>query len=121
MSFFQTIARSVFKAADRLTDSWSTLTLVNHFLKGYGTMTEIKIDAANKSIAAEVMLLGESTPIVVNVGSYRLTPLPDGTATMVVEGVTVSRPWMQKVAEQVVVGKVMVVPKEVAGWLGIVL
>jgi hypothetical protein len=108
--------------ADRLTHSRTTRWAVNHFaLKRYGTMTQLRIDSKARSIDMELELQGESSPIHVHIDQYDFERLPSGDGTLVVRGITVSRPWMQELAKNLVESKPQHIPEKLAGYLAMVL
>jgi hypothetical protein len=110
--------------ADRLTHSYTTRWAINHFaLKRYGTMTQLRIDAKARSIDMELELLGESSPIHVHIDRYTFERPEDGDggATLTVNGITVSRPWMQQLAKTLVDNKPHAIPADLAGYLAMVL
>jgi len=110
------------KAADRLTHSWTTRIAINTlFLHRYGTMTQLKIDPAAKSIDLELELLGETSPIHVHIQRYTFEKLPPGNAMLVVSGITVSRPWMHELAKNLLESKPHAISAGLAGYLSMVL
>jgi hypothetical protein len=118
MAFFGKLV----KFADRLTNSASTRIGINQtILKRYGTMTHLKIDPATKSIDLDVELLGETSPIHVHIDRYIYEPLPTSDARITLEGITVSRAWMQELAKNFAENQPILIPPELARYLGMVL
>jgi hypothetical protein len=110
------------RAADRVTNSWSTRAAINHmFLKGIGTMTQLKIDAKAKTLEAELSLEGEVEPIKIFVGRYEIEKLADGAAMITLSEVKVSRGWMQELVKRLVEGKPQRVGADYAGYLGMLM
>ena len=92
---------------------------INFFKLGrYGTMTELKIDSKAKTLDATVMLKGESSPI-----SIRATyDIADGPApTISVTQVSVSREWMNVLANDFLINKAFAPPASIAKILRLVL
>ncbi|HVS73334.1 MAG TPA: hypothetical protein VHQ47_18910 [Phycisphaerae bacterium] len=87
----------------------------NHFMKRYGHMTSLKIDSAARTIDAELMLKGETGPILISLANYSLEE-----GTFRAQAVRINREWMQLVAEDVL-AKGVAVPGDLGKWLGMVL
>ncbi|MGN6369376.1 MAG: hypothetical protein ACTHN5_14050, partial [Phycisphaerae bacterium] len=79
------------------------------------------IDPKTRSIDLELELLGETSPIHVHIDSYTFQKLPEGNAIFTAVGVTVSRPWMQELARNLVESKPHPIPAHLAGYLAMVL
>ena len=83
----------------------------------YGKLTDLRIRSREKTIAAELLLEGEETPVLVRIERYRIVG-NSGEYSIVVEGVTASRGWLQNLLEDLLVGKPMPVPSIVLLALG---
>jgi hypothetical protein len=97
----------------------------------YGTMPQLHVDLTEKHVEGRVMLKGEASPIEfamdyelgTGVSGVRL----EGGAregqggemgpVVTLSNVKLSRAWMQQLAEELVVGKPLAVPPELAVWL----
>lgn len=83
----------------------------------YGKLTDLRIRSRDRTISAEVLLEGEEVPVTILIELYRI----DGTSgahTLTVEKLTASRPWLQNLLEDFVLGKPMAVPSIVLLALG---
>ena len=83
----------------------------------YGKLTDLRIRSREKTIAAELLLEGEETPVMILVGRYRIIGKP-GEHAVVVEEVTASRAWLQNLLQDLLVEKPLPVPPIVLLALG---
>lgn len=83
----------------------------------YGIMTELKIDNTNKTISAVLMLDGETQPIVVQVAKYDLA----ASGELRFSGVSVSRAWMDLLAQEYLANKPFQIPPDKAKLLAMIL
>lgn len=86
-------------------------------LDRYGKLTDLRIRSREKSISAELILEGEEIPVGIEVERYRVTGTV-GEYAVVVESVTASRPWLQNLLEDLLLGKPQPVPAIVLIALG---
>ena len=122
MGIFKSIAAAAVKTLDHVTHSATTRWAINHFvMKRYGTMTQLHIDPKAKSIDLELELLGETSPIHIHIERYGFEKLPEGNAVFTAVGVTVSRPWMQELANNLLESKPHPIPAHLASYLAMVL
>lgn len=101
---------------DRLLSSFALPMLNNSWLKPYGRATDLKLNSSDKTLEVTVQLLGESTPIRIEVHEYELLEQSDKTF-IVIKQITTSREWMTELARNFLVGKQLEVPPEMAGTL----
>jgi hypothetical protein len=119
MGILKSIAAAAVKTLDHVTHSATTRWAINHFvMKRYGTMTQLHIDPKTKSIDLQLELLGETSPIHVHIDHYTFEKPPhaDGAAILTVNGITVSRPWMQELAKNLLDSKPQPIPAHLAGY-----
>jgi hypothetical protein len=64
----------------------------------YGELQKFDIDTSAKRVTAELLLLGESAPLVVTEALYRLEQ-DSGQWYVVVYGIKTSKPWVQHLIE----------------------
>jgi hypothetical protein len=83
----------------------------------YGKLTDLRIRSREKTITAELMLEGESVPVGIQVERYKIMGT-SGAHTLIVERVAASRPWLQNLLEDLLVGKPLPVPSIVLLALG---
>jgi hypothetical protein len=86
-------------------------------LDRYGKLTDLRIRSREKSISAELTLEGEEIPVGIEIERYRVTGTV-GEYAVVVESVTASRPWLQNLLEDLLLGKPLPVPSIVLIALG---
>lgn len=67
-------------------------------LERYGELKEFDLDTSAKRATAELLLLGESTPLMVTEALYRLEQ-DEGQWYVVVYGIKTSKPWVQHLLE----------------------
>lgn len=75
----------------------------------YGKLTDLHLSSKEKTITAELVLEGEEVPVAIHIGRYRMGGEP-GKYTLTVEELAVSRPWLQNLLEDLLVGKAFPVP-----------
>lgn len=78
-------------------------------LERYGKLADLRIHSREKRISAELLLEGEEIPVTIEIGHYRITGT-SGSHTLVVETATASRPWLQNLLEDLLVGKPLPIP-----------
>lgn len=86
-------------------------------LDRYGKLTDLRIRSREKSISAELTLEGEEIPVSIQIERYRVTGT-GGEYAVVIESVTASRPWLQNLLEDLLLGKPLPVPSIVLIALG---
>jgi hypothetical protein len=64
----------------------------------YGQITTLSLDTSEKLITAEILLRGESTPLLVNKARYRTEQQGEETRVVIYE-VKVSKEWAQNLIE----------------------
>ena len=101
---------------DSLTSS-AARALIASRLARYGNLTELKIRSQERTIRAEILLEGESEPVVLQVERYRVIS-KDGENAVVVEAVTASRVWLANLLQDLLVEKSSPVPSVVLLALG---
>ena len=84
-------------------------------------MTELKIDKEAKTIDAQLELTGETALMDIHIGSYTFDELPDGSGRLVIKGITISKPWMETIANNILTDKPLAIPKHLAQWIKMVL
>jgi hypothetical protein len=82
---------------------------INVKLRGIGEMTELSIDTKRKKARVQLELLGEATPIQIEVVKFSLKNKGD-TAQLTIEEATASREWLTVALREFVVGKSIVIP-----------
>jgi hypothetical protein len=91
--------------------------VINKFFERYGKVLTLKIDSNNKTMSAEVILKGESEPIMVSIGRYEVHS--EGRQGLALSNIQTSRPWMTEIAAAM--GPEIFVPIGKARLLGILL
>ncbi len=75
----------------------------------YGKLIDLRIRSRERTITVELVLEGEELPIIIRIERYRITGAT-GDHMLWVESITASRPWLQNLLEDLVVGKPLPVP-----------
>lgn len=83
----------------------------------YGKLTELRIRSREKTVFVEIALEGEETPVGILIERYRVTG-NGGEPAVVVEAVSATRPWLQNLLQDLLVGKPLPVPSVVLLALG---
>ncbi|NQX01938.1 hypothetical protein HQ447_14875 [bacterium] len=86
-------------------------------LERYGRLTDLRIRSREKTISAELLLEGEDIPLTILIERYKVTGT-GGDYALVVESVSASRPWLQNLLDDLLVGKPLPVPSVVLLALG---
>ncbi len=101
---------------DSLT-STAAKSMLGSRLHRYGKLTDLRIRSREKTISAEILLEGETEPVVIQVVRYRIEANgPENS--LVVEEVTASRVWLQNLLQDLLVEKPIAVPGVVLLALG---
>jgi hypothetical protein len=82
---------------------------VNTRLRGIGEVTDLSIDTKKRSVQCHLHLAGESKPIRVQVGKYRLRASGDHVTIKIVEA-RASREWVTAAVRTFVVGRTFRIP-----------
>jgi hypothetical protein len=85
---------------------------LNQNLQKFGAVTRLQIDSKRKTMAAELALKGEATPILINVDSYEVLQKA-GDTFVVVRSARASREWIGAVVTEFVVGRQFKIPNAV--------
>jgi len=86
----------------------------------YGTMTQLKIDPESKTIDIELLLKGEREPIRILLSNYAVQPTTDG-GNFSVSQVSISREWMNTLANEALVNRPIPIPANAMKWLKLAL
>jgi hypothetical protein len=81
-------------------------------LRGVGQVLDLKIDFKAKTAQCKIKLNGESEPIQISVDGLELTH-PDNKYYINIKSATVSREWLQALANQFAVGKKIAISKDI--------
>jgi hypothetical protein len=79
-------------------------------IERYGTVRDLKIDSRQKTAMISCELIGESTPISIEVGRYEVEQGSDGKDYIRATQCRCSRPWITHLLEDFVEGKRFEVP-----------
>ena len=68
---------------------------LNHLLRKYGTMLDLKLNTADRSLSVSIHLKGEESPVNINVREYTLVT-KDGHTFVEIDGskIETSREWL---------------------------
>lgn len=88
-------------------------TLIATMLQRYGKLLELQIQSREKMISLELLLEGEEKPISIIIERYQIREI-EGESTIVIEKVKASRPWLENLLQDHLVGKTLNIPKFVA-------
>jgi hypothetical protein len=74
----------------------------------YAQVSDLRIHRREKSLSLELLLEGETVPVRIE-ARYRVSQL-DGGNFLTIEGVAATRPWLNNLLEDLVVGKPLAIP-----------
>ena len=94
----------MFAAAKDALTSATARKFLNARMARYGEVRSLRIDSQRRTVAVTCDLVGESSPIEVEVGRYELER-EDGRDFIRVAGCTSSRPWIAHLLEDFVEGR----------------
>lgn len=101
--------RSVLRGSKDAVLSLGARAYLNSRLRGIGEMTELSIDTKKRAFRVRLDLVGEATPIEIQVEKYELKQADSATKLKIVEA-SASRPWLTEVMRQFVVGRSFTIP-----------
>jgi hypothetical protein len=101
--------RGFFRRSKDATVGLAARVALNTKLRGIGEMTELRIDTKTKRVRLRLELIGESSPIEIDVQRYTLRYTEQG-AEIVIEQASASRTWLDVALQQFVIGQVFPVP-----------
>jgi hypothetical protein len=91
------VGRLLKKARDLALEK-AVLLLMRPKVERYGELLALKLDTSAKKLSAEIMLRGETLPLVVSEARYRIEQ-KRGETRLIVFGVKVSREWLQNLLD----------------------
>lgn len=104
---------------DSLTNAWAAgkegafaaaaKVFLNRKVDKFGSITNLQLDSKQKNLAAELVLKGESTPILIQVDAYEVDE-KDGVAWLTVRGIHASREWLNAALNEFLVGRPLQIP-----------
>jgi hypothetical protein len=89
---------------DRLTGHALPKTLINRWLDGIATVSELRIDRAAHRIDLVLHLAGDEQPVRGRIGRYRIEDDGDGSA-IIVDDLWADRPWLNETLRRFVAGR----------------
>ncbi len=89
----------------------------NRFFERYGRLHELNLDTQNKRIDLTITLSGETDPLHLLIGRYRLSRA-DGGYRLYLYEIESSRPWAQALARDFLEGRALPIPEEYGKILG---
>jgi hypothetical protein len=106
--------RSLTGAKDKLL-SKRAIEKINHLIRRYGTMLDLKLNTVDKSVSLSVLLKGEQAPLEIHVKQYALTH-KKGQLYLEIDGTTAetSREWLTRLIQDKIGHRKFRVPEEVA-------
>jgi hypothetical protein len=86
------------------------LASARQYLKAFGEVRDLALDTAARSIAVEVLPVGETEPIRVSLSGYGLLTDATGRGWLTFDQLTTSREWLTMVAERALPEKKLPLP-----------
>ena len=94
--------------------------LNQRFLKPYGKLTELKVNSTNKSLQLELELKDEPQKLRIYVRRYELIE-QSGEMQFLIKEISISREWINALAQEFVLNKPYPVPPEMARLIPMIL
>jgi hypothetical protein len=89
-------------------------------LEEYGELKRIEINSREKRLELDILLKGETQTVHLRVDQYELIER-EGKAALLVKAVTASRPWLQSLLQNYLVGASIPIPEQYAKLVRLVL
>jgi hypothetical protein len=91
---------------------------LNHLLRKYGTMLDLKLNTAERSLSVSLHLKGEENPININVREYTLVT-KEGRTFVEIEGnkIETSREWLTTLIQDQVGRRSFPIPDHLARFI----
>lgn len=86
------------------------LSSARQYLHEYGEVRDLRLDTAARTIAVEVLPVGETEPIRVTVFGYGLATDGSGRGFLTYDDITFSRQWLTLLAERILPEKRLPLP-----------
>ncbi|MEO0652971.1 MAG: hypothetical protein AAFZ65_20010, partial [Planctomycetota bacterium] len=99
---------------DRLSGGRSTRLALNHALREWGRVEDLRVDRAAGRVELGLWLHGEPAPLRITVDRYRFDR---ERRTLTLEAVHAERAWMATAAERFLVGRPLPLPADLAALL----
>ena len=103
-------------AKDWLIQKAAVAMLNQSVFRPYGTVKELKIDTTRHTLDIEAELKGESEPVRIQIQEYEIIE-ENGTAFVVLKGITTSREWLTTLAQNYGEGRRIEIPESVRAYL----
>lgn len=107
-------------AKDWLVERAGMAMLNQAVLRPYGTLTQLTLDTAARTVEAELDLKGETQPVRVHVREFEIRE-QDGRAFVVIKDIHTSREWLTRLAHDFAVNKEFELPESVKKFLPMIL
>lgn len=90
----------------------------NHLLRNYGTVLDLKLNTAERSLSVSIHLKGEESPINIHVREYTLVT-KDGRTFVEIDGskIDTSREWLTTLIQARLGGRSFAIPDNLAGFI----
>ncbi len=93
--------------------AFSARVLFNSRFSDVGELTDLAVDSQTQTLQLRLSLAGESEPLVIHVGKYRIRRNGD-QALLTITDATASRPWLDAALRHFVLGRSITVPQAAA-------
>ena len=103
-------------AKDWLMEKTAAAMLNQSVLKPYGTLTRLRLDTTNRSVEADLELIGETQSVRIHVQEYELIE-EDGRVSIVIKRIITSRDWLTRLARDFAVDRQFELPASVRNFL----
>jgi hypothetical protein len=89
-------------------------------LQEYGELQRVDINSREKKLELDILLKGEAQPVHLRVDQYEIVQT-NGRTALLVKAVTASRPWLQSLLNNFLVGTSISIPEQYAKFARLVL
>ena len=80
----------------------------------FGQISDVSVDTSKREIRVRLELIGESTPIEIQVTNYSMQQ-QDTRTTLTIGDAIASREWITELLRELVIGRTFVLPERAAG------
>jgi len=80
----------------------------------FGQISDVSVDTSKREIRVRLELIGESTPIEIQVTNYSIQQQDTRTTLMIGDAIA-SREWITELLRELVIGRTFVLPERAAG------
>jgi hypothetical protein len=85
--------------------------MIRERLANYGRISNFTLDSRQKKVRLEMLLHGETEPLNIVIEDYAIVET-GGSANFVIRRASASRPWVQRVIDDFLIGRPFLIPEK---------